>query len=184
MRLSLGPGRRGEAELRRPDAGAEKKTRISGVKVSDVMTAAAITEAPADTVAEAAARMWQQQTGSLLVMEGEKLAGILTERDLLRCTAEGIDAKSTAVSEVMTSDPVTIGPDTPLRDAAEVMFQKWFRHLPVVSPGGEVVGVISLRDLLTVVAEGMDEPETLQTLTGHKLVRDRRLELIEHGDLD
>ena len=54
----------------------------------------------------------------------------------------------------------------------------------MVSPDGKVVGVISQRDLLSVVAEGMDEPETLQTLTGHKLVRDRRLELIEHGDLD
>jgi len=148
------------------------------------MTAAAVTEAPADTISEAAATMWQQQTGSLLVMEGDKLAGIVTERDLLRCTAEGVDAKSTAVSEVMTPDPVTIGPDTALKEAAEIMFQKWFRHLPVVAPDGTVVGVISQRDLLTIVAEGMDEPETLQTLTGHKLVRDRRLELIEHGDLD
>jgi CBS domain-containing protein len=148
------------------------------------MTAAAVTDAPADTISEAAAKMWQQQTGSLLVMESEKLIGILTERDLLRCTAEGIDAKSTSIAEVMTSEPVTISSDTALKDAAEIMFQKWFRHLPVVSPDGNVVGVISLRDLLTVVAEGLDEPETLQTLTGHKLVRDRRLELIEHGDLD
>jgi CBS domain-containing protein len=148
------------------------------------MTAAAVTDAPADTISEAAAKMWQQQTGSLLVMESDKLIGILTERDLLRCTAEGIDAKSTSIAEVMTSDPVTISSDTALKDAAEIMFQKWFRHLPVVSPDGNVVGVISLRDLLTVVAEGLDEPETLQTLTGHKLVRDRRLELIEHGDLD
>ncbi|MGI8941232.1 MAG: CBS domain-containing protein [Actinomycetota bacterium] len=154
------------------------------MKVSDIMTAATVTEAPADTISEAAANMWQQQTGSLLVMEGDKLAGIVTERDLLRCTAEGVDAKSTAVSEVMTPDPVTIGPDTALKEAAEIMFQKWFRHLPVVAPDGTVVGVISQRDLLTIVAEGMDEPETLQTLTGHKLVRDRRLELIEHGDLD
>jgi CBS domain-containing protein len=148
------------------------------------MTAAAVTDAPADTISEAAAKMWQQQTGSLLVMESEKLIGILTERDLLRCTAEGIDAKSTSIAEVMTAEPVTISSDTALKDAAEIMFQKWFRHLPVVSPDGSVVGVISLRDLLTVVAEGLDEPETLQTLTGHKLVRDRRLELIEHGDLD
>ena len=148
------------------------------------MTQAAVIEAPADTIAEAAAKMWRQQTGSLLVMEGDKLAGILTERDLLRCTAEGVDAEATAVKDVMTPDPVTIGSDTALRDAAEIMFQKWFRHLPVVSPDGTVVGVISLRDLLTVVAESMDEPETLQSLTGHKLVRDRRLELIEPGDLD
>ncbi|MGH2699021.1 MAG: CBS domain-containing protein [Actinomycetota bacterium] len=154
------------------------------MKVSDIMTAAAVTDAPADTISEAAAKMWQQQTGSLLVMEGDKLTGILTERDLLRCTAEGIDAKSTSIAEVMTAEPVTISSDTALKDAAEIMFQKWFRHLPVVSPDGRVVGVISLRDLLTVVAESLDEPETLQTLTGHKLVRDRRLELIEHGDLD
>lgn len=148
------------------------------------MTPAAVTEAPADTISEAAAKMWHEQTGSLLVMEGDTLAGILTERDLLRCTAEGIDAKSATVSEIMTAKPVTIGPDTALRDAAEIMFQNWFRHLPVVSPDGKVVGVISQRDLLTVLAEGLDEPETLQSLTGHKLVRDRRLELIEHGDLD
>jgi CBS domain-containing protein len=148
------------------------------------MTAAAVTDAPADTISEAAAKMWHEQTGSLLVMDGNQLAGILTERDLLRCTAEGVDSKSTSISEAMTSDVVTIGPDTTIRDAAEIMFQKWFRHLPVVSPDGKVVGVISQRDLLTVVAEGMDQPETLQSLTGHKLVRDRRLELIEHGDLD
>jgi CBS domain-containing protein len=154
------------------------------VKVSDIMTAAAVTDAPGDTISEAAAKMWHEQTGSLLVMDDNKLSGILTERDLLRCTAEAVDAKSTSISEVMTSEVVTIGPDTAVKEAAEIMFQKWFRHLPVVSPDGKVVGVISQRDLLSVFAEGMDEPETLQTITGHKLVRDRRLELIEHGDLD
>jgi CBS domain-containing protein len=65
------------------------------------------------------------------------------------------------------------------------MFEKWFRHLPVTTESGEVVGVISLRDLLTLVARSMDdEPEALTTLTGHKLVRDRRLERVEAGDLD
>jgi CBS domain-containing protein len=64
------------------------------------------------------------------------------------------------------------------------MFDKWFRHLPVVTDRGEVVGIISLRDLLTLVAEGMNEPETLETLTGHVLVRDMRLHGIEAGDLD
>lgn len=154
------------------------------MKVSDVMTPALVTDEANDPVATAAAKMWRQQTGSLLVMEGDKLAGIFTERDVLRCTAEGIDIKSTSLSEVMTKDPVTVTPESSLKDAAETMFQKWFRHLPVVSADGKVVGVISLRDLLTLVAESMDEPETLQALTGHKLVRDRRLEIIEAGDLD
>jgi CBS domain-containing protein len=79
---------------------------------------------------------------------------------------------------------VTIDPDTRLQDAARIMFEKWFRHLPVVTDQGEVVGILSLRDLLSLVAQGMEEPESLQVLTGHKLARDIRLERVEAGDLD
>ena len=154
------------------------------VKISDLMPAAAVTDSPDDTLAEASAKMRSQQTGSLLVMEGERLIGIVTERDVLRTVAEGQDPKSVSLRDVMTTDVVTIGPDTRLKDAAEIMFQKWFRHLPVVTEDGRVVGIISLRDLLALVAEGMQEPETLRELTGHALVRDRRLERIEAGDLD
>ena len=154
------------------------------MNVSDIMTAAAVTDAPEDSLADASTKMWREKTGSLLVMEGDNLAGIVTERDLLRAVGEGLDPKSTSLSEVMTKDVVTISPETALKEAAEIMFQKWFRHLPVVAANGKVVGIISLRDLLTLVAEAMEEPETLQSLTGHKLVRDRRLEIIEAGDLD
>ena len=128
--------------------------------------------------------MWHEQTGSLLIMDGSRLIGIVTERDLLKSVAEGHDPKSVSLRDVMTTDVVTIGPDTHLKDAASIMFEKWFRHLPVVSPDGGVQGIISLRDLLSLVAEGMEEPETLQALTGHVLVRDRRLERVEAGDLD
>lgn len=154
------------------------------MKVSDIMTKATLTDAPNDTVAEASAKMWQQQTGSLLIMEGESLKGIVTERDVLRVVGEGNDPNATKLRDVMTADPVTIDPDTKLRDAAEIMFTKWFRHLPVVTPNGEVVGIISLRDLMTVVAQGLTEPDHLQILTGHKLARDIRLERVEAGDLD
>ena len=148
------------------------------------MTPAAVTDSPDDTLAEASAKMHDQQTGSLLVMDEERLTGIVTERDVLRTVAAGKDPKSVSLRDVMTRDVVTIHPETSLQEAAEIMFQKWFRHLPVVTEEGKVVGIISLRDLLTLVAEGMDEPGTLQALTGHKLVRDRRLERIEAGDLD
>jgi CBS domain-containing protein len=154
------------------------------VKVSDVMTSAAVTDSPEDTLAEAAAKMWQQQTGSLLIIDQGKLAGIVTERDVLRVVAEGRDPKAVTLRDCMTTSVVTVGPGTGLRDAARIMFEKWFRHLPVEDEGGNVVGIISLRDLLSLVSEGMEEPETLQALTGHKLVRDRRLERIEAGDLD
>ena len=154
------------------------------MKISDLMTRAAVTDSPDDTLAEASAKMRDEQTGSLLVMEQERLTGIVTERDVLRTVAAGKDPKTVSLKDVMTRDVVTIHPDRSLQEAAEIMFQKWFRHLPVVTQEGKVVGIISLRDLLTLVAEGMEEPTTLQALTGHKLVRDRRLERIEAGDLD
>lgn len=155
-----------------------------GVRVSDVMTDAAVCDTPDDTLAEASAKMWQQQTGSLLIMEEDKLIGIVTERDVLRTVGEGKDPKSVSLRDVMTENVVTIPPDTQLRNAAEIMFDKWFRHLPVVADDGSVAGIISLRDLLTLVARGLEEPDTLQALTGHKLARDKRLERVEAGDLD
>ncbi len=154
------------------------------MKVEDIMTEAAVTDAPDDTLSEAAAKMRQQQTGSLLVMEGDDLAGIVTERDVLKIVGEGQDPKNVSLRDAMTSDVVTVRPNSSIKDAAEIMFQKWFRHLPVTTDDGKVVGIISLRDLLTLVAEGMDDPAPLQSLTGHKLVRDRRLERVEAGDLD
>ncbi len=148
------------------------------------MTPATVTDAPDDTLAEASSKMWTQQTGSLLIMEGDQLMGIVTERDVLRTVAEGLDPKSVSLRDVMTTKLVTVGPDTNLREAAQTMFERWFRHLPVVTETGQIVGIISLRDLVTLLAEGMEEPETLSELTGHKLARDVRLERIEPGDLD
>lgn len=154
------------------------------MKVADIMTAAALTDAPDDTLLEASAKMWQQQTGSLLIVEDDALIGIVTERDLLKHVAEGREPKSVSLRDVMTTNVVTITPETTMHDAARIMFDHWFRHLPVVTDSGEIVGIISLRDLLTLVAEGLEEPATLETLTGHTLVRDMRLARIEAGDLD
>ena len=63
------------------------------MKVADLMTPAAVSDSPDDTLADASKKMWDQQTGSLLVMEGSKLIGIITERDCLRAMAEGDDPK-------------------------------------------------------------------------------------------
>lgn len=148
------------------------------------MTQATVSDAADDTLAEASAKMWRQQTGSLLIMEEGRLVGIVTERDVLRTIGEGHDPKAVSLRDVMTSDVVTVDADKPVREAAQIMFEKWFRHLPVVDNDGDVVGIVSLRDLNYLVAEGMEEPDTLEHLTGHKLVRDRRLERVEAGDLD
>jgi CBS domain-containing protein len=100
------------------------------------------------TVAEAARIMRSRRVGALLVMEGARLAGIFTERDaLFRVLAEGRDAATTPLGEVMTRDPRTISPDRPFGHALHIMHEGGFRHVPVVREG-RVVGVVSARDAL------------------------------------
>lgn len=154
------------------------------MRVSEIMTNAAVTDRPEDTLAEAARKMWKQQTGSLLVMDGEDLVGIVTERDVLKAVAGGGPLQQTHVSEVMSKDLVTVGPGTSLREAAKVMADRWIRHLPVVD-GGRLVGVISQRDLAGVLAGALNEPEVMEALVeASELVRERRLRRIEHGAWD
>lgn len=154
------------------------------MKISEIMTKATVTDSAADTLAEAAARMWNAQTGSLLVMEAEQLVGIVTERDLLRTVANGQDPKTISLKDTMRTDVITCGPQTTLKEAAKLMATKWIRHLPVVD-AGRVVGIISQRDLTGVLAEALHEPEALhQLVESSSLVRERRLKRIEAGDLD
>ncbi|HLW18555.1 MAG TPA: CBS domain-containing protein [Actinomycetota bacterium] len=154
------------------------------MKVSEIMTKATVTDAAQDSLAEAAARMWNAQTGSLLVMEGENLLGILTERDVLRAIAHGMDPQQVPVKDLMRTDVITVGPQTSLKEAAKLMATKWIRHLPVVE-GSRVVGILSQRDLTGVLAEALHEPEALhQLVEASALIRERRLKRIEAGDLD
>jgi CBS domain-containing protein len=154
------------------------------VRVSEIMTNAAVIDAADDTLAEAARKMWKQQTGSLLVTDGDDLVGIITERDILKAVATGTPLQEARISEVMTKDVVTVGPGTSLREAAKIMADRWIRHLPVLD-GGKLVGIISQRDLTGVLAGALNEPDALQQLLeASELVRERRLRRIEHGVWD
>ena len=154
------------------------------MKVSEIRTTATVTDAAQDSLAEAAARMWNAQTGSLLVMEGEHLLGIVTERDVLRAIAHGMDPNQVPVKDLMRTDVITVGPQTTLKEAAKLMATKWIRHLPVVE-GSRVVGILSQRDLTGVLAEALHEPEALhQLVEASALIREKRLKRIEAGDLD
>jgi len=154
------------------------------MRVSEIMTNAAVTDASDDTLAEAARKMWHQQTGSLLVVDGEDLVGIVTERDILRAAATGTKLDQARISEVMTKDLVTVNPGTSLREAAKVMADKWIRHLPVLD-NGKLVGVLSQRDLAGVLAGALNEPEALEQLVeASELVRERRLRRVDHGVWD
>jgi CBS domain-containing protein len=112
----------------------------------DVMNTQVVTAEPGSTIADAAARMVASGTGSAIVMQGSFLAGILTERDVLRAAASGEDVRAAFVSEWMTPDPQSAAPDATPEDAAQLMLLNGFRHLPVVD-GREVCGVVSLREL-------------------------------------
>ena len=114
--------------------------------VRDIMSTRVVLTAPDEPVAAAAAAMVQRGVGSALIMQGRFLAGILTERDVLRAAASGIDLTHSPVSAWMTRDPEPASPDTAVEDAAQLMLLHGFRHLPVLE-GREVRGMVSLRDL-------------------------------------
>jgi CBS domain-containing protein len=112
----------------------------------DLMTTRVAVTSRDASVAAAAADMVQANVGSAVVMQGSFLAGILTERDVLRAAASGDDLSASAVSAWMTPDPQAASPDTSVGEAAQMMLLHGFRHLPVVE-GHTVCGVVSLRDL-------------------------------------
>ena len=154
------------------------------MRVSEIMTQAAVIDQPDDTLGEAARKMWEQQTGSLLVMDGEDLVGIITERDVLKAAATGASMDDTRISQVMSKDLVTVGSGTSIREAAKVMADRWIRHLPVLD-SGRLVGILSQRDLAGVLAGALNEPEALEALVeASQLARDQRLKRVEHGVWD
>lgn len=152
------------------------------MQVADIMTNASVTESPDDSLRDAAEKMWKQQTGSLLVMDGDRLVGIITERDVMKAVARGREVDTTPVRDIMTRDVLTVVPSTSPHEAARQMASRWIRHLPVVD-GDAVVGVVSQRDLVGVFAALVPDRDGV-TLASDELVRTQRLARIEHGDLD
>jgi CBS domain-containing protein len=117
--------------------------------LNDIMTREIFTTTGDTPVVEVARSMVKGRFGSAVVMEGSWLIGIFTERDVLRAAASGADLTSSPLSEWMTREPVTGGPDMDADDAAEIMMGQGFRHLPVVE-GTTLLGIVSLRDILRV----------------------------------
>jgi citrate synthase len=117
--------------------------------VKDLMSSPVVTAAASETVTEAARRMKEQRVGSVVVVEANRPVGILTERDLVRCSAEGSDPASVKVSEWMTENPDTVQTSETAGDAFKSLSEHGYRHIPVVDDG-ELVGIVSLRDLMKI----------------------------------
>jgi CBS domain-containing protein len=116
-------------------------------QLRDIMTTKVLTTSAERSVAEVTAMMVKARVGSAVVLQGSWLAGILTERDVLRAAASRSDLTTSPVSQWMTRDPVTATPDTTAEEAAQLMLRNGFRHLPVVE-GRSLTGVVSIRDVL------------------------------------
>ena len=119
--------------------------------VRDHMSRNLLSVEPGDSITQAAERMVERNVGTVLVLDGGRLAGIMTERDLMRAVARGLHGDA-RVAEYMTSDPETIAPDDTTQHAAVLMIHGGFRHLPVVERDS-IVGILSIRDLMRVALE-------------------------------
>ncbi len=118
--------------------------------VSELMSSPPVTGLAEETVAEASARMQERGVGSLVVVDGARVTGILTERDLVRFGAAGLEGGTTKVSEFMTERPGTVRSTDTAQRAFDTLSRHGYRHIPVVDDG-ELVGVVSMRDLMRVV---------------------------------
>ena len=115
------------------------------------MTRSLLTVEPTRTLAEAARKMASRGVGAVVVLDGDKLSGILTERDIMNAVAAGF-REDVPVSEWMTRHPETVESEDSTDHAAALMIHGGFRHLPVVD-SGEVVGILSIRDLMRVALD-------------------------------
>ena len=119
------------------------------MRVAEAMSKVVVSVATGTTVREACRMMAERNVGAAVVLDDDLPGpGIVTERDILRAVAKGIDLDTTAVSEVMTFDARTATSSWDLETAAEEMVRHGFRHLIVVDDGGRLAGIVSMRDVV------------------------------------
>jgi CBS domain-containing protein len=133
------------------------------MKVRDIMTTDVAKAKPESTLQEIAVMMRDQDTGAIPVVDGDKLLGIVTDRDIVvRCIAEGKDTVDTQAKDLETEEPAIIKPDADVDEAREIMSRKQIRRLPVVDKG-RLVGIVSLGDI--AVKTQSDVGETLENVS-------------------
>ena len=115
--------------------------------VDDLYRPGAIAAAADDSLEQIADRLQDKDVSALVILDGYRLAGIITERDLVRAVADRRDPADVTASDYMTWEPATVDLDTPLAEVARRMLAHGIRHLPVVV-AGDVIGMVSARDLL------------------------------------
>jgi CBS domain-containing protein len=134
---------------------------VGEIMHSDVKTASA-----SDSFSDVAKMMRANGISSVVVLDGKKLQGIVTERDIVNLVAEGGDPNTTTVERRMTRlDLITVDPKTELSQAAELMVSNNIRHLPIVD-GGNVVGIVSIRDMTRWAADELSGGHEMPDIAG------------------
>ena len=121
------------------------------MKVRDLPPGQLLSVDPGTTVAEVARRMRKDDADSAAVMSEGRLVGIITERDLVRAIADGVDPQQVRADVVMTADPATVDADEDVAMVAVKMMRLGVRHLPVVNRAGKPIGLVSARNLVAVL---------------------------------
>ena len=114
--------------------------------VAEIMKRDILTVEPSDSIGEAAEKMTERGVGAVVVSDFGRIIGILTERDILKAVAYRTHSSEARVRQWMTPDPIIVSPDTDAAEAAHIMLENNFRHLPVVD-SERPVGIVSLRDV-------------------------------------
>jgi CBS domain-containing protein len=100
----------------------------------------------------------KNKVGCVLVYEAGRMVGIMTERDmLLKVVARDVDYTTAKIDDFMTRDPVTLSPDDTIGDAAALMDERHFRHIPIIAGDGSAMGVASIKDIIQLLAESFPE---------------------------
>lgn len=125
--------------------------------VKSIMQRDLVSAGSTESVADAVARLGGKDVGALLVLDDGRISGILSERDVLRrVVGRGLDPARTEVGEVATREPTVVRADASIKDCADLIRDSGFRHLPIVDGDQRPVGIISSRDLLQFVVEGLE----------------------------
>jgi CBS domain-containing protein len=121
------------------------------------------------TLAEAAEALAADEIGALCVTEAGRLAGIISERDVVTHVAAGADLTHLRAADVMSNDLVTVSPDESVLDASRRMEDAQVRHLPVLDDG-RIAGIVSIRDLFTVLVAEVHDPAVVIVRSGTKVM--------------
>jgi len=136
--------------------------------VKEAMTKNVIIINPDTTIKDAAKIMSEQRVGSLVVIENEKLVGIITELDIIwKVVASELDPKTTLVRDIMTKKVVTISADQTLEDATDIMVENKIKKLPVIE-GNKIVGIITATDIISI------QPKLIESLAKLMLFEEKK----------